>query len=240
MKHLMRLSIFVLMLLQVAVSYAQDSRTVSGTVIDDTGQPAVFISVQLQGTSNQTQTDERGVFAITVPAGAQTLVFSGVGYETLNRAVAAGETNIQVRVTQNVEELSEVVVTALNIPREKRSLGYSVQQVDSEELSKARPTDVATALAGKVSGIQVFGAQSGSFSGSRIRIRGVNDLGANGPLYVIDGTPVSHSDVDMQNVASVSVLKGPSAAALYGQRASRGVILVTTKTGSRNQPMTIE
>lgn len=240
MKHLMRLSIFVLMLLQVAVSYAQDSRTVSGTVMDDTGQPAVFISVQLQGTSNQTQTDERGVFAITVPAGAQTLVFSGVGYETLNRAVAAGETNIQVRVTQNVEELSEVVVTALNIPREKRSLGYSVQQVDSEELSKARPTDVATALAGKVSGIQVFGAQSGSFSGSRIRIRGVNDLGANGPLYVIDGTPVSHSDVDMQNVASVSVLKGPSAAALYGQRASRGVILITTKTGSRNQPMTIE
>lgn len=241
MKQLINLSILMCFLLKVVPGYAQNgSRKIEGVVLDDSGQPAALMSVNLEGSSVQTQTDEDGRFYISVSSGSQTLVFSSVGFVTLKRVVSQNESNIDVRVIREVAELSEVVVTALNIPREKKSLGYSVQQVDGEELNKARATDISTALAGKVSGVQVFGAQSGSFSGSKIRIRGVNDLGGNGPLYVIDGTPVSHSDIDMQNVESVSVLKGPSAAALYGQRASRGVVLVTTKTGSRDQPMKIE
>lgn len=228
-------------LLKTVSSYAQDeSRRIEGVVLDGSGQAVALMSISVEGSSVQAKTNEDGSFHILLPAGTQTLVFSGVGFVTLKKTVSENENNIDVRVMREVTEISQVVVTALNIPREKRSLGYSVQQVDGEDLNKARATDLSTSLAGKVSGIQVFGSQSGSFGGSKIRIRGVNDLGANGPLYVIDGTPVSHSDIDMQNVESVSVLKGPSAAALYGQRASRGVILITTKKGKRNQPMTIE
>lgn len=212
---------------------------ITGVVTDVQGLPIPGVNVVVKGTTNGTVTNNQGQYTIKVNNPSAILVFSFIGYQ--QKEVPANSNDfVKIVLQESSTELEEVVKTALNISREKKSLGYSVQQVDGKEITLSKPTELSTALRGKVSGVQVFGAASSTFGDSKIRIRGVNDLSGSGPLYVIDGTPVSSSDIDMSIVESISVLKGPSAAALYGQRASKGVILVTTKNGSRKGGMHIE
>lgn len=212
---------------------------ITGVVTDSEGIPIPGVNVVVKGTTNGTVTNNQGQYTIKVNDSSDILIFSFIGYQPKEVAANSNEL-LKVVLQESSTELGEVVKTALNISREKKSLGYSVQQVDGKEITLSKPTELSTALRGKVSGVQVFGAASSTFGDSKIRVRGVNDLNGSGPLYVIDGTPVSSSDIDMSIVESISVLKGPSAAALYGQRAAQGVILVTTKTGNRKGGMHIE
>lgn len=214
-------------------------RTITGTVTDQNGEILIGVSITLKGTTTGAITGTSGTYSIEVPSDDAVLVFSYIGFETQEIPVAS-QSVIDVTLVPEAQELEEIVVTALNISRSKKSLGYSVQQVSGDEVAISRTNDLTTSLSGKISGIQVFGTASSTFGDSRIRIRGVNDLSGSGAMYVVDGTPVNHSDIDMSNVESVSVLKGPSAAALYGQRASKGVILISTKTGKGMTGTSIE
>ena len=138
------------------------------------------------------------------------------------------------------KELSEVVVTALGIKREKKALGYAVQEVKGENLTIAKSLDVSSSLAGKVAGVQLVGSPSSTFDNADILIRGVTGLGPSSPIFVVDGTITNQSAVIMDNVENISVLKGPAATALYGQRAANGAVVITTKKGSRKKSTSVE
>ncbi len=237
------------MFLCIQVTQAQ-KRTITGTVTnaaDGTTLPGV--SVVAKGTTSGATTDIDGNYKIVVPADAKTLVFSFVGMTTK-------EVEINNRVTINValdpamEQLDEVVVTALGISREKKSLGYSVQEVDGNDLNKAPELNVVNSLSGQAAGVQIISGGGGIGSSSRIMIRGNSSFNNNQPLFVVDGVPISNysssvgaygaadegpdfgnaaMDIDPSNIKSVSVLKGANAAALYGSRAANGVIVIETK-----------
>ena len=136
---------------------------------------------------------------------------------------------------EEVDNLSEVVVTALGVKREKKALGYAVQEVKGENLTVAKSLDISTSLAGKVAGVQLVGSPSSSFDNADILIRGVTGLGPQAPIFVVDGTITNQSGVILDNIESVSVLKGPASTALYGQRAANGAVVITTKKGSRKK-----
>lgn len=230
----------------------QAQTTVNGTVVDaesSLGLPGV--SVVLKGTSTGVTTDFDGNYSIDVTSEGGTLQFSYVGFTTQEVAIA-GKSTINVSLVEDVSELDEVVVTALGIKRERKSLGYAVQEVKGESLTEARETNVANALSGKVSGVQIIKGSNGPASSSKIVLRGNSSLtGDNQPLIVVDGIPMDNftgadntdffnpsqdmgnglGDLNPDDIESMSVLKGASAAALYGSRAGNGVILITTKTG---------
>ncbi|MCL6274653.1 SusC/RagA family TonB-linked outer membrane protein [Muricauda sp. 2012CJ35-5] len=231
--------------------------TVSGTVTDtSTGTPIPGVTVVEKGTSNGTSTDFDGNYTITVSNGSAVLVFTSIGFTDQEIAVG-GQSSINVSLAEDVELLDEVVVTALGITREKKSLGYSVTEVDGSAVSLAKEPNVVNSLAGKVAGVVVSQGTAGAGSGSRVVIRGNNSItGNNQPLYVVDGVPIDNSalgaptgsgqfnignlgdgvsDLNPDDIESLSVLKGPNAAALYGSRASNGVIIITTKKGSLNK-----
>lgn len=136
---------------------------------------------------------------------------------------------------EEIDNLSEVVVTALGVKREKKALGYAVQEVKGENLTVAKSLDISTSLAGKVAGVQLVGSPSSSFDNADILIRGVTGLGPQAPIFVVDGTITNQSAVILDNIESVSVLKGPASTALYGQRAANGAVVITTKKGSRKK-----
>ncbi|WP_345269944.1 SusC/RagA family TonB-linked outer membrane protein [Nibrella viscosa] len=207
--------------------FAQD-RAISGRVTsseDGSALPGVNISVK--GTTRGTSTDANGQYRLNVPAGAR-LVFSFIGFTTQEVAVG-NQSVVDVRLVSDASQLEEVVVTALNIGRDKRSLGSSVQAITPEKLNIARDPNVANALAGKIAGVQVLGQSGAKFGSPNIRIRGVNTLTGGDPLYVVDGTPTDINQVNMDDVEQLTVLKGPAATALYGNRAAGGVIVITTK-----------
>lgn len=227
------------------------TRTITGTVTDNNGVPVPFASINIKGTTKGTTADDNGAFKIDAAAG-QVLVISAIGVKSKEVTVGTGDTYaVQVEA---VSALDEVVVTALNIRRDKRSVTYSAQTVDGEKLTISRETNIASAIAGKVAGVQVVGTPSLTFGAPNIRIRGVNtldggdvrgDLNAGrinpvGPLYVLDGTPVDARAINMDNVENISVLKGAAATALYGQRAVGGVILVTSRKGKKNAAPVVE
>ena len=235
---------------------AQD-RTISGTVVgEESGESLPGVNVILKGTTQGTVTDIEGNYSLSVPEGAETLSFSFIGYATQEVPIN-GQSTIDIQLISDTQQLSEVVVTALGIVREERSLGYSTQSVESEELNATRQANVVSALAGKVAGVQINGANGGLGSSSRITIRGINSIsGGNEPLFIVDGVPMDNSnytdanqksgrggydygnfaqDISPDDIASINVLKGPSAAALYGNRAANGVILITTKSGKGKQ-----
>ncbi|MEA5403164.1 SusC/RagA family TonB-linked outer membrane protein [Arcicella sp. DC2W] len=225
-KFLLITSVFLLAL--IGQTYAQD-RIVTGKVTaTEDGSVLPGVSISVKGTSRGTSTGSDGTFKLSVGNGAS-LTFSFVGFESKTVAVGS-QTVINVSLTSNVSQLSEVVVTALGASREKKSLTYSVQELKSDKITAARDANVGNALAGKIAGVQVLGQSGAKFGSPNIRVRGVNSLTGGDPLYVVDGTPVgSIGDVNMDDVENLSVLKGPSATALYGNRASGGVILITTK-----------
>ena len=254
------------MMYLAAVSFAfAQSSTVTGTVTDaESGEPIPQVNVFIEGLQTGDATDFDGQYSIeNVQHGTYTFRISSVGYRTLQREITvnANNTTFDFQMSPDVRLLDDVVVTAFGVSREQRSIGYSVQDVSAEKLSRVQQDNIVGALAGKVAGVQVTG--STNFGGSeRIRIRGANGLSDGQPLFVVDGTPISNqsfivsgggsargrdlgnlaSDINLQNVESVSVLKGAAAAALYGNRAADGVILITTKNASmgENVPLQVD
>lgn len=238
------LSLF-LCLFCALTSYAQD-RALKGRVIsktDGSGLPGA--NVLIKGTERGTTTNANGEFTLNSPASA-VLVVSFIGHKP-TEVVAGNSSSLVVTLEEDASILGEVVVTALGITREKKALGYSVQEVGGKQLTQARTTNFVNSLSGKIAGVQVTGSNGAPGASSRILIRGASSIGSNNqPLFVVDGVPIDNSNfgsgtgVDYGNGASsinpddidnVSVLKGPSAAALYGSRGANGVILITTKSG---------
>jgi TonB-linked SusC/RagA family outer membrane protein len=262
--HVLRIRFMLFVLLGSLISYspAFAQATVSGQVTDaETGEGLVGVSVVIQGTSQGTVTDVSGNYRLEAPGEDATLVFSYIGYLTVQEKVGNRST-INVSMREDAKQLSEVVVTALGVKRESKSLGYTVQKVSGEDITQARETNVINSLAGKVAGVNIVGSSSGPTASSNITIRGQSSLsGNNQPLFVVNGLPITNglnspgdglngsTTIDFGNAAAVinpddieeiSVLKGPTAAALYGTRAANGVVLITTKTGRGAQGLGVE
>lgn len=224
------------MILFLVVSVpALGQQTITGRVTTSVdGAPLPGVSVLVKGTTTGTSTDVDGRFSIGVPDNTAVLVFSFIGFTTQEIAVGT-RTNIDVVMREDAQELGEVIVTALGIEREKKSLTYSVQEVDAEQLTQARELNVLNSLSGKIAGVQINRAGSGVGAPTRVVLRGDRSIFLDSqPLYIVDGVPISGtiSDISPDDIESISVLKGPNAAALYGSRANNGVIQVTTKKGS--------
>ncbi|AUD04999.1 SusC/RagA family TonB-linked outer membrane protein [Spirosoma pollinicola] len=235
------------------------ARTITGNVtIGTNNQSIAGANIVIKGTQIGTITDQRGNYSITVNADNAVLVYSFIGYKT-QEVVVGNKSIIDVALVENNEVLGEVVVTALGIKREARSLGYSVGEVQGKDLSRVAQENVLNSLAGRVAGVQISSTGPSGSSVSMI-IRGAKSLNTdNQPLFVVDGVPVANSlnnvsqigndnrvdygnaisDINPDDVENISILKGPSAAALYGSRAGNGVVLITTKSGSKSQKMTV-
>jgi TonB-linked SusC/RagA family outer membrane protein len=235
---------------------AQNS-TVSGTVSDDSGSPLPGVNVVEKGTSNGTSTDFDGNYTISVGNNA-TLVFSSLGYERKEVAVN-GQSTVNTSLAEDASQLDEVVVTALGIKKDRRSLGYAVTQVEGTAVSEVKTTNALNALQGKIAGVNITPPATGAGGSSRVVIRGASSLtGANQPLYVVDGVTIDNtqlgaasewggsdfgdgiSSINPDDIESISVLKGGAAGALYGSRASGGVVIITTKSGKDQEGFGVE
>ncbi|RQP19615.1 MAG: SusC/RagA family TonB-linked outer membrane protein, partial [Parapedobacter sp.] len=238
-------------LTQSPVVAQQQSRSVSGVVRSSTDSaPLEGVGVAIKGSETRAATDANGKYTIRVTGDQPVLVFRSVGYEPQEIAVNNKQV-IDVSLVPTEEQLDEVVVTALGIEREKKSLGYSVGTVAGEDLVRVPQTNVVNALSGRVPGVTI-NQTGGPGSTVSMVIRGQTSLSTdNQPLFVIDGIPMQNklnnaaggkrgdrndvdygnviSDINPENIESISILKGPSAAALYGSRAGNGVVLITTK-----------
>ena len=223
-------------------------KSVTGTIIDETGEPMIGVSVLVQGTTTGTVTDLDGKFVLEVPANA-TLVISYIGYKTQTLPVRAKLGQIVMK--EDTEVLDEVVVTALGIKRSQKALSYNVQEVKGDALTAVKDANFMNSLAGKVAGVQISSGATGAGGAARVVMRGMKSLTKdNNALYVIDGVPVFNTgssggegqygsmggsdavaDLNPDDIASVSMMTGPSAAALYGSAAANGVVLITTKKG---------
>jgi TonB-linked SusC/RagA family outer membrane protein len=216
---------------------AQDNRRVSGKVTDQTGTALPGVSVFVKGTTAGVITDLDGKYQLTVPADGKTIVFSFIGLESKEVAFA-GKNIGDVVLGQASIAIKDVVVTALGIKREKKALGYSVGEVKSDQMLRVPQKDLLGALQGKMSGVKITNTSNDVNSETFVNIRGITSLaGNNNPLVVVDGVPSGDQkvmkDLAPENIESVTVLKGPSAAALYGSRAGAGVILITSKAGKK-------
>lgn len=235
------LSLFMVLMLCGTLVSAQN-HTVKGQVTGPDNNPIPGITVQVEGTNTATATNANGQYELSVPANA-TLVFTGVGFEKQTLKVGT-RGSADVSMVSGTKRLDEVVVTALGIRREAKSLGYSTRTVNSDELNISKPVTVAEGLAGKVAGLQINTINNGVDPGTRIVLRGYRHLNAdNQALVVVDGIAVRSnflSSLNPNDIASVTVLKGASAAALYGVDATNGVLVVTTKRGSGNNRPVIE
>ena len=227
MKTKFRGILTLLLAFVVQIHFAQE-KTVSGTVSESSGVlPGV--SVSIKGTAKGTETDFDGKYSIKANVG-DILSFSYVGYKTVEKKVGASNT-INVSMVEDASVLDEIVVTALGIKRDKKSLGFAQQSVKPENLVRTRETDLNNALAGRVSGVQAVGAPSAGFGNSAIRLRGQSIS-----LYIVDNVKVnSISDINTDDIADLSVLKGAAATALYGPEAYSGIIVITTKTAKKGQ-----
>ncbi|GAA0878560.1 SusC/RagA family TonB-linked outer membrane protein [Algoriphagus jejuensis] len=238
------------MILSNEVSAQQ--RVITGTVIseeDGLGLPGATVLVK--GTTVGTTTDLDGNYSITVPAGSDVLIYSFVGLKTQEEAIG-NRSVVNITLTTDASQLSEVVVTAIGIEREKKALGYAVTSVGNEQLENRPEADVARVLQGKVPGVNITSTNGMSGSGTNMVIRGYSSAtGSNQPLFVVDGVPFNTGtnsqngfstggaatssrflDIDPNNIESMSVLKGLSATVLYGDQGRNGVILITTKSGA--------
>lgn len=242
------------------LSMAQD-QSVSGRITTtEDGSPIPGANVLEKGTSNGTVTDFDGNYKISVPDGT-TLVFSFIGYESVERQVGTSSV-IDISLVSDITQLSEVVVTAIGLEANKRELGYSIQTVEAEEVTRSGETNLVAALASKAAGVQVTSSGGTAGAAAQIRIRGPKTIiGSNSPLFVVDGVPIDNSsyttadspedavsdlgsggvnnsnraiDINPDDIGSMTILKGPAATALYGIRAANGAIIITTKRGSKS------
>lgn len=244
MKFSFKRMLLLTALVMGAMSMAFAQNVVTGTVQDADG-PLIGASVLVKGTTRGTITDFDGNYTIEANVGDE-LEFSYMGYSPQTITVEGNTVN--VTMAEDTEVLSEVVVTAMGIKRDRKALGYEVGEVKGEDLTKAKETNVAGSLAGRVAGLVVQGTAGGPAGSTRVMLRGTTEMtGNNQPLYVIDGVPMDNTNfgsagtaggydlgdgisaVNPDDIETMSVLKGPAAAALYGSRASHGVILITTR-----------
>ncbi|HTI08571.1 MAG TPA: SusC/RagA family TonB-linked outer membrane protein [Puia sp.] len=245
---------FLLALLLVASGSWAQTRQLTGNIKDSkSGNALPAVTVKVKGKNISAITNAGGSFSLNVPAGALVLELSSVGYSSKSVPVEATETNVLISLDQSSAQLSEVVVTALGISKEAKKLTYSVTTVNGDQLNRARETNVALSLAGQVAGLNVHGASGGPGSSARILLRGMPSMNSGGsPLFVINGVPMDNSqrgssgewggsdngdgigNINPDDIETMTVLKGQAASALYGARASNGVIMITTKTGKKN------
>ncbi|WP_310393256.1 SusC/RagA family TonB-linked outer membrane protein [Hymenobacter sp.] len=250
MKKTLLLTLLLIVTL-VGRSWAQ-SRPISGRVLDkSTNEGLPGVSVIVKGTTTGTATDADGRFALNVAGPSAILQFKYLGYVTAEQVVGSSAT-VDVALVVDAKQLDEVVVTSLGIQREKRALGYAVSEVKAEQVVQKSEPDILRTLSGKVPGVNITSSSGVPGSSSRITIRGNTSLlGNNQPLFIVDGIPYDNSqtesenqlvrgagyssrtaDIDPNNIASINVLKGAAASALYGTRAAGGVVVITTRTGS--------
>lgn len=243
-----KLNLMLAFLLLTAVQVLAQ-RTITGKVTAaEDGSSIPGVTVMVKGTQAGTITDLNGQYSVNVPKNATTIVFSFVGLKTVEVAITSSNT-LNVSMENAATDIEGVVVTALGISREKKSLGYAVTEVSGDQMTKAGNTDVMNALSGKVAGVEVKPSSGMPGAPAQVLIRGSRAFsGDNTPLYVVDGQPISSTadyeqnvtgtysanravDIDPNDIESMSVLKGQAAAALYGIKASNGVIIITTKSG---------
>jgi len=255
--YLLYVSSFLALWLCLGISAWAQERTVTGTVTGE-GDALPGVNVLLQGTTTGTVTDIDGKYSIQVTGNNPVLSFSSIGFTSQNVEVG-NRSVVDVSLEVDVQQLGEVVVTALGIEKEKKALGYSVTELQGEDFVQAREVNLGDALAGKVAGVNVSNIGSGVAGSSRVIIRGNTSLaGNNQPLYIIDGVPIDNTQMgaagmwggqdwgdglnslNPDDIASISVLKGNTAAALYGSRASNGVIVITTKKGTARKGIGVE
>lgn len=245
-----------------ATAQVSNSRIVTGKVTDASGEALIGLTVKVAGTSAATATDIDGNYSIKVPAGGSELEFSYIGYETIKRPIN-GKDKIDVVMKDNTKLLDEVVVTAMGIARKEETLSYSTQTVGGDELTRAKEANLINSLQGKSAGLVITPNSGGAGGASKILLRGnASMLGNNSPLIVIDGVPMQNSvngQMDMDgggatmmadgsketsdalsqlnpdDIESITVLKGANSAALYGSAASNGVLMITTKKGKEGQ-----
>lgn len=240
-------SVLLFLAMSVGVVSAQTSK-VTGKVVGEDGEPVIGASIIVKGTTVGTVTDFDGNFTLDVPSDGKQLVVSYIGMKSKEVVVSP---NVNVTLMSDTQNLDEVVVTAMGISREKKALGYAVQDVKADELTKGANSNLAGALQGKVSGLEIKPSSGMPGASSQITIRGARSFtGDNSPLYVVDGMPIASAadidteasvsgadyanravDIDPNDIESINVLKGQAASALYGIRASNGVIVITTKSG---------
>ncbi len=250
----MKKTSLVLLLVLFAIGAALAQRTVKGTVTDMEGEPLIGASILVKGTSTGTITDFNGAYSLNVPEGSDMLVVSYTGFNTKEVAIGTAS-SIDISLEEGVT-LNEAVVTALGVKRDKKSLGYATQEVGGEEVSKVKDVNFINSLSGKVAGVDI--KRSNTLGGSsNVIIRGYTSLrNDNQALFVVDGIVISNAntntanqktgrggydfgnaamDINPEDIESVNVLKGAAATALYGSRAANGVILITTKKGTKGK-----
>lgn len=250
MKRNLLLAIFSLL----AVSFAFGQRQISGTVTSSEDGGAIpGVSVIVKGTIIGTTTDFEGNYSLSVPDGYNTLIYSFIGMTTKEVALGSSAT-LNVEMNPDVLGLDEVVVAAIGIEREKKALGYAVQELEGDELTQAPNTNVLNSMTGKLAGVQITSSTGAAGGSANILIRGAASLtGNNQPLFVIDGIPIDNSqyntesslggsananrviDLNPADIENINILKGGAATALYGIRAANGVVMITTKKGSRGR-----
>ncbi|HXS56858.1 MAG TPA: SusC/RagA family TonB-linked outer membrane protein [Hanamia sp.] len=250
-------ALLVLLFLQLSQTTFAQERTITGTVVSPDDAPILGASVLIKGKATGTQTDVNGKFTIQANP-KDILVISGVGFTT-QEAKVGNSSNVSIKLERSKSELQEVVVTALGIKKDQKSLGYSVTQLDAKELMKNKNTNVINSLAGKVPGVNITQFSGAAGAGASITLRGgtsTSETRQNQPLFVVDGIIYDNSttvtgntgtdglsrsnttysdrimDINPEDIESLSVLKGAAAAALYGSRAADGVVLITTKKGA--------
>ncbi|WP_286851757.1 MULTISPECIES: SusC/RagA family TonB-linked outer membrane protein [Sphingobacterium] len=251
------LGIVPTMLFSASLLHAQTNQ-IKGTVVDaKTKAPIPGATIKVLGTSNASSTDVKGAFQINVDDKNRILNISTVGYENKTVTLGPGETTVTVSLEEQTQQLESVVVTALGISRAQKSLTYSTQQVSGDELNKVKSTNLANNLNGKVAGVNIASSSSGPGGSAKVILRGNKSAsGNNQVLYVVDGVPINNqtlasqpdnvfggqrdggdpiSLINPEDIENISVLKGASAAALYGSQAANGVILVTTKSGKQGR-----
>ncbi len=253
-----RLILFFLSCLVVTMAMAQ-KRTVTGIVLEKaTQEPLPGVTVQVKGTTNGTITNVDGNFSISVEPNA-VLMISFVGMESQEVKVG-NSSNLEIQMSPSTEQVSEVVVTAMGIKKETKALGYAVQEIKGRELVKVKEPNLINSLNGKIAGVNITNSGGAPGSSSQIIIRGGTSLtGDNQPLFIVDGIPIDNSsvsgdsgngglsatstysanrgmDLNSDDIESISVLKGPAAAALYGLKAAAGAIIITTKKGKSGAP----
>lgn len=254
----MKTSYILLLLCFIVGTLNAQQRTIHGQIIDqETQEPLVGVTVLEKGTTNGSFSNEIGGFQISVDKDSAIIVFSFIGYLNVEIPVYDSNDNINIQLTKNSLNIDEIVVTALNLKRESKDLGYSLQKLDSKSVAEVKSPNFVDNLAGQVAGVAVSQGATGVGSTSKITIRGEASFTNNNPLFIVDGTPINNNsslnysnaaaagfqevdfgngamDLNNDDIASVTVLKGPSAAALYGSRATNGVIIITTKDGTNN------
>ncbi|MBP9791492.1 MAG: TonB-dependent receptor plug domain-containing protein, partial [Bacteroidia bacterium] len=246
------LSLTILLLVISLTSTFGQNIKVTGTVLNSDGEAMPFLTVAVAGTTNATLTDVNGNYAIENISSTDTLNFSFIGY--ISQSVKVGDqTVINVKLLVKTQELNEVVVTALGVNRQKRELGYSTEKVGGDEILKSNAPNVLNALTGKTSGVQIANPDGVDGGTTRITIRGNNNIsGNNQPLIVVDGIPMNNdpgltdvgrgkdwgsaiNNINAADIESMNILKGGAASALYGARGANGVVLITTKKGSKQK-----